>query len=140
MSVEVFIRLEVDINQLPQLLNQLKGQLASFPHQIEIIGDGQSSGSGEPEQIRSKTTSSEKLPIQLFPADEELFKKKLLVSRKAEITIYYADGTVQTKTWLANNFSAKSGVLNNLRSRPEFRNGGWQQRGIERVEVKVIGR
>jgi len=140
MSVEVFIRMEVDINQLPQLLNQLKGQLATFPHQIEIIGDGQASGSSEPKRSCAKAATGEKLPIALFPADEELFKKKLLISKMAEIKIFYADATVQTKTWLANAFSAKSGVLNNLRSRPEFRNGAWQQRGIERVEVKVIGK
>lgn len=140
MSVEVFIRMEVDINQLPQLLNQLKGQLASFPHQIEIIGDGQASGSSEPERICAKTATGEKLPIALFPPDEELFKRKLLISKRAEITTYFTDGRIQTKTWNANSFTASSGVLNNLRSRAEFRNGGWQARRIERVEVKVIGK
>ena len=138
MSVDVFIRLEVDINQLPQLLNQLKGQLASFPHQIEIIGDGQASGNGEPAKAQSFQERGEKLPIDLFPPDEELFKKKLLVSKKAEITTYFMDGNRQTKTWNANSFTAKSGVLNNLRTRAEFRNREWQARGIERVEVKAL--
>ena len=47
---------------------------------------------------------------------------------------------MKKKVWEANSFTAKSGVLNNLRSRAEFRNGEWQARGIERVVVKVIGK
>ncbi|MDK9719367.1 MAG: hypothetical protein OEL57_15910 [Trichlorobacter sp.] len=111
MSVEVFIRMEVDINQLPQLLNQLKGQLASFPHQIEIIGDGQSSGSCESEQCCVKAASGEKLPIRLFPGDEGQFKQELLRTRRAEITTFYTDGKVIKKTWVTNSFSETSGVM-----------------------------
>ena len=139
MSIEVFVRLEVDLDQLPTLLEQLKSQLAVYPHRIEIIGDGEASGNKQPEKVSSKTLG-EKLPITLNPVDEEAFKNKLLKTRKAEITIFHADGTVKKKVWEANSFTAKSGVLNNLRSRAEFRNGEWQARGIERVEVKVIGK
>ena len=138
MSVEVFIRMEVDINQLPQLLNQLKGQLASFPHQIEIIGDGQASGDGEQEKSCTKPAAGEKLPIRLFPEDEGQFKRELLRTRRAEIATFYTDGKVAKKTWIANNFSETSGVMANLRCRPEFRYGAWQQRGIERVEVGIV--
>lgn len=138
MSVEVSIRMEVDINQLPQLLSQLKGQLASFPHQIEIIGDGQASGGGESEQCCAKTANGEKLPIRLFPGDEGQFKQELLRTRRAEIATFYTDGRVTKKTWIANNFSETSGVMVNLRCRPEFRYGAWQQRGIERVEVRIV--
>jgi hypothetical protein len=139
MSIEVFVRLEVDFDQLPSLLGQLKSQLAAYPHRIEIIGDGEASGSGRPEKLSSKALGW-KLPITLNPPEEEAFKKKLLRTRKAEITVFHSDGTVQKKVWEANSFTATSGVLNNLRSRAEFRNGAWQTSGIERVEVKVFGK
>ncbi len=138
MSVEVFIRMEVDINQLPQLLNQLKGQLASLPHQIEIIGDGQASGDGEQGKSYTKPAVGEKLPIQLFPEDESQFKRELLRTRRAKIATFYVNGTVTKKTWIANSFTETSGIMANLRSRPEFRCGAWQQRGIERVEVSIL--
>jgi len=139
MSIEVFVRLEVELDQLPSLLEQLKSQLAVYPHRIEIIGDGETSGAIRTEKASTKV-STEKLPITLNPVDEEAFKNKLLKTRKAEITVYHADGSVKKKVWEANSFTASSGVLNNLRSRAEFRNGEWQARGIERVEVKVIGK
>ncbi|MEI6206746.1 MAG: hypothetical protein WCP20_08190 [Desulfuromonadales bacterium] len=139
MSIEVFVRLEVDLDQLPSLLEQLKSQLVVYPHRIEIIGDGEATGTIRPGEASAKA-STEKLPITLNPVDEEAFKTKLLKTRKAEITIFHADGTVKKKVWEANSFTAKSGVLNNLRSRAEFRNGEWQARGILRVEVKVLGK
>jgi hypothetical protein len=139
MSIEVFVRLEVDLDQLPSLLGQLKSQFAVYPHRIEITGDGETSGSSRTEKFSSKALGA-KLPITLNPPDEEVFKNKLLKSRKAEITVFHADGSVKRKTWEANSFTAKSGVLNNLRSRAEFRNGAWQAQGIERVEVKVFGK
>jgi len=139
MSIEVFVRLEVDLDQLPSLLEQLKTQLAVYPLRIEIIGDGEASGAIRTEKASTKVSAA-KLPITLNPVDEEAFKNKLLKTRKAEITVYHADGSVKKKVWEANSFTASSGVLNNLRSRAEFRNGEWQARGIERVEVKVIGK
>lgn len=137
MAIEVSVRLEVDLDQLSSLLERLKSQFASYPHRIEIIGDGEASGTVQLEKVFPKT-STEKLPIALNPTNEEAFKNKLLKTRKAEITVFHTDGSVKKNIWAANRFSAKSGVLNNLRSRAEFRNGEWQARGIERVGVKVI--
>lgn len=140
MSIEVFVRMEVDLNQLPSLLEQLKTQLEVYPHRIEIIGDGEASGTIRPEKTSTKPASSRILPIALNPTDEEAFKNKLLKTRRAEITVFHADGSVKKKIWAANSFTAKSGVLNNLRSRAEFRSGEWQARGIQRVAVKVVGK
>jgi hypothetical protein len=139
MSIEVSVRLEVDLDQLSTLLERLKSQFAAYPHRIEIIGDGEASGTIRPGKLATKI-STKKLPIVLNPTDEEVFKNKLLKTRRAEITVFHADGSVKKKIWEANSFTVKSGVLNNLRSRAEFRNGEWQARGIERVEVKVIGK
>ncbi len=81
--------------------------------------------------------SSNILTIELNPSDEYDFKRKLLLKKEAIITIYYSNGTTSSKIWNANNFKESSGVKNNLRSRPEFRNGEWQKRGISKIVVTI---
>lgn len=77
------------------------------------------------------------LPIFLNPADPDVFKQELLVSKRAVIETFYTDGRVEYKKWNASKFSASSNVFGNLRSRPEFRSGNWQSRNIVKVHVKV---
>lgn len=78
------------------------------------------------------------LPILLSPSDPEVFKEQLLRTRVAEIVTTYANGRVETKIWRAQNLRASSNVIGNLRSRPQFRAGQWQVRGIAKVTVKVL--
>ncbi|MDC8000300.1 type I restriction enzyme HsdR N-terminal domain-containing protein [Aequorivita todarodis] len=77
------------------------------------------------------------LPIELNPSTESEFKKRLLLTKTAYITTFYKNGTSKQKVWNANRFRETSGVLGNLRSRPEFRNGEWQKLGIEKVLVSI---
>ena len=77
------------------------------------------------------------LPIELNPASESDFKRRLLLTKTAYITTFYKNGTSKQKVWNANRFRETSGVLGNLRSRPEFRNGEWQKLGIEKVYVSI---
>lgn len=77
------------------------------------------------------------LPIGLNPNSEDEFKKRLLLTKTAYITIFYKNGTSKQKTWNAQRFRESSGVLGNLRSRLEFRNGEWQKLGIEKVLVSI---
>lgn len=83
-------------------------------------------------------STAPQLPITLDPVNEEVFKKALLKSRIAAITIVYKYRPIETNIWHANRFSETSNVMGNLRSRPEFRHGVWQAAGIESVHVKVI--
>lgn len=78
------------------------------------------------------------LPINLVPPDPEVFRQQLLRSRLAEIVTTYRDGRAETKIWRAQNFRPSSNVIGNLRSRPQFRAGQWQARGIVGVTVRVI--
>ena len=77
------------------------------------------------------------LPIGLNPSSESEFKRRLLLTKTAYITTFYKNGTSKQKVWNANRFRETSGVLGNLRSRPEFRNGEWQKLGIEKVLVSI---
>ena len=77
------------------------------------------------------------LPIELSPSSESDFKRRLLLTKTAYITTFYKNGTSKQKVWNAHRFRETSGVLGNLRSRPEFRNGEWQKLGIEKVYVSI---
>ena len=82
--------------------------------------------------------SGEYLPITLEPSDPNIFKKELLNSRNAIIETTYADGRVESRPWNASRFSVSSNVFGNLRSRPEYRSGNWQTRGIKQVHVRIV--
>jgi len=83
------------------------------------------------------TTSSDILPITLDPSPVSAFKERLLERRAAEMIIYYSDGRSESRIWDASRFSEKSNVFGNLGSRPEFRQGEWQSRGIVTVHVRA---
>lgn len=91
----------------------------------------------EQEEQQQQIAHNGLLPITLEPSDPAQFKETLLESRQADIYIRYNDERQEVKRWDAYRFSQNSNVLNNLRSRPEFRQGNWQNRGIQSVHVAV---
>ncbi|MCB0878817.1 MAG: hypothetical protein KDC46_07535 [Thermoleophilia bacterium] len=97
-----------------------------------VIGTG--AGRGRPANATAGV-----LPITLHPANSEAFKRALFEQKVATIEITYEDGRLETKPWYANRFSMSSNVYGNLRSRPEFRAGEWQTRGIASLHVRVGG-
>lgn len=89
------------------------------------------------ELTKTQNNNGDVLIIELKPAEQSDFKALLLKKKRANIITYYADGRVEKRIWDAGNMSESSGVLNNLRSRPEFRNGEWQKRGITKVVCAI---
>lgn len=87
--------------------------------------------------LKSPKNANEVLPIDLTPADPEVFKRDFLRSRRATIKITYSDGAVEVKEWRGDRFSKSSNVIGNLRTRTNFRNGKWQANGILHVSVQV---
>lgn len=77
------------------------------------------------------------LPIYFYPEDTIEFKELLLSNRSAYITIYFNDGNTDKKEWTANRFNENSDLIRNLRSRPEFRQGNWQDANIQKIEVEI---
>lgn len=77
------------------------------------------------------------LPITLFPRSIEDFKKALLRTKEAFITEIYQDGRKEVYPWQANKITEKSNIWNNLRSRPKYRQGIWQEKGITKVHVSI---
>jgi hypothetical protein len=90
-----------------------------------------------PKISKTQPKNNGKLIIELNPHLESEFKQLLLERKQAYITTYYENGTSEKRIWKANSFKESSGVMGNLRSRPEFRNGKWQENGIEKVNVSI---
>src|SRR5690606_27703176 len=68
------------------------------------------------------------LPIEFIPNDKEEFKEIFLQKKEARYEILYQDGRKETKIWNIKRFSETSGLVNNIRSKKEFRQGEWQEK------------
>lgn len=78
------------------------------------------------------------LIVRLEPNDESEFKRRLLVSRRAEIKITYSNGREPTvKIWNASKFTESSSVMLNITSRHEFRTANRLANDIKEVHVTV---
>ena len=65
------------------------------------------------------------------------FKEKLLQTKRAERTWFFADGEIKTDEWYAPNFSEESGLLGNIRSNNSYRN--LKKRGLCKVVCEING-
>ncbi len=77
------------------------------------------------------------LPIELEPSSRNAFLKELLRTKWAWIVEVYRDGRLEERPWNASKMSESSNVLGNLRSRPRYRAGSWQQLGIISLRVSI---
>lgn len=77
------------------------------------------------------------LPITLDPQPESVFLDAALRQGRAWITVEYRDGRRTVDEWKMPRLSKDSRILGNLRSRPDFRQGHWQAKGIVRVRVSA---
>jgi hypothetical protein len=92
-----------------------------------------------PLQVPELTESgAETLEISLDPQNVDDFRRALIESRRATIITFYKNGETKRSEWNAEQIGPDSNIFGNLRSRREFRNGNWQQRGIAKVQVKVL--
>lgn len=79
---------------------------------------------------------TEKKPEVFFkPEDEVLFKRELLISRKAEVCIYKADGTYTIMLWNASKLQEESNLRANLGS--GFLRD-WKKKNIVKIELEVL--
>lgn len=106
--------------------------------QYEMISDLLDENESSDIKIKNEQDDISILPIELIPSDSELFKSELLKSKQAAITIYYNNGDNERKIWNASKMNQNSNILDNIRSRQEFRNGNWQKENISKVVVEVI--
>ena len=124
----------------PELVKQF---LAGRAHVLNNALDGSPSQvlSREANVPSAKRTRREgrspTLPITLDPQDSSDFLDALLRTKEAWLEVSYSDGRKEVRRWDASRMSTSSNVIGNLRSRPEFRSGTWQNNGIASLRVSV---
>ena len=104
----------------------------SAPHLVQQPATDISS----PSTLHSPTDGAV-LPVTLVPSSETDFKDALMRTRQAWIVTTYRDGREEVSLWRANNITPSSNIVGNIRSRPQFRSGTWQENGIGSVRVCI---
>ena len=100
------------------------------PINIDTVQKGPPSRTGM--QMQHST-----LPITLDPPNSSDFRDALLLTKRAWIIESYADGSKKKRQWNAQNMGPRSNVIGNLRSRPEYRQGAWQEAGLVSLHVTI---
>ena len=77
------------------------------------------------------------LPITLDPENAADFLSALLRTNEAWLEVSYSDGRKEIRRWDASLMRPSSSVMGNLRSRPEFRAGTWQNNGVASLRVSI---
>ena len=90
-----------------------------------------------PARRTSREGRSSILPITLAPENSSDFLAALLGTKEAWIEVSYSDGSKGIRRWDASLMRPSSNVIGNLRSRPEFRSGTWQENGIASLRVSI---
>ena len=124
---------DLQYRQILSLAEANQAYLRTFVED-EVPGHGQERG----RPGRTVAPGSATLPIRLEPADVEEFKTRLLATKQGWVVTYYSNGTVESKPWDASRMSTDSNVMQNLRSRPLYRNPIWRDRGIVGVLATVF--
>ena len=117
--------------------------LSQHVHALDDVLDGsplpvlsRETNAPSSKQTRRKRQDSP-LPITLDPQNPADFLTALLRVKEAWLEVSYNDGRKEVRRWDASRMRPSSNVINNLRSRPEFRAGSWQNRGIASLRVSV---
>ena len=84
-----------------------------------------------------RSSRRDPLLIELDPSPASAFLEELLRTKRAWIVELYPDGRREVQPWEAAKMSSSSSVLGNLRSRPRYRAGKWQQHGIASLRVSI---
>ena len=120
----------------PEFVNDPSLELAPLVDGNPFLILSRESHSIAPNQAREGRRKS-RLSIKLEPPDSADFLAALIRTKKAWIEVSYQDGRKELRPWKAGNMKPTSNVFGNLRSRPEFRSGAWQQYGIASLKVSI---
>ena len=77
------------------------------------------------------------LPTTLDPENAADFPAALLRAKEAWLEVSYSDGRKEIRRWDASLMRPSSSVRGNLRSKPEFRAGTWQNNGVASPRVSI---
>lgn len=82
-------------------------------------------------------TSNGNFEIILNPANERLFKEKLLETKSATIKYFYENGEIINKHWDATRFTKDSNLMGNINSKSGIRKKERIAQGVIKVELTI---
>ena len=85
----------------------------------------------------TERAGADALPIVLEPSPASAFRTALLRQDHAWIVEIYRDGRREIRRWNAARMSESSNIIGNLRSRPRYRKGAWEQMGLKSLIVSI---
>lgn len=77
------------------------------------------------------------LPIEYEGGSPQRFLERFLTVGVAYIEEHYVDGQVKVRKWQVERLTANSNLTNNLRSKPEYRQGNWQGAGLAKLVMHL---
>lgn len=83
------------------------------------------------------TTRNGKFEIVLNPANERLFKERLLETKSATIKYFYENGEIVDKHWDASRFTRESNLMGNITSKSGIRKQERIEQGGVKVEITI---
>ena len=142
---------------LVDLISETTERICGFKPELELVEQfllrsvraPNDEHDGSPQLVQSRETKAPSarrtrregqnftLPIVLDPENSADFLAALLRTKVAWIEVLYSDGRKEVRRWDAPLMRPSSNVIGNLRSRPEFRAGTWQDNGIASPRVSI---
>lgn len=77
------------------------------------------------------------LPIEYEGGSPQRFLERFLAAGVAYIEEHYADGRVKVRKWPVERLTAKSNLVGNIRSKPEYQQGNWQGAGLAKLVMHL---
>lgn len=123
------LSVEYDINLVARVLNNIN---------LEISEKYKGQKTIERSETNSYSrTRNGKFEIVLNPANERLFKEKLLENKSATIKYFYENGEIVDKHWDASRFTKESNLMGNITSKSGIRKQERIEQGVVKVEITI---
>jgi hypothetical protein len=76
------------------------------------------------------------LVFEFVPNDKDVFKQKLVKTKKARRTWYYSNGKIETDFWNAHNLKETSNLMGNIKSNCRVRKGNTT--GLIKIKFEIV--
>ena len=128
------LSVEYDINLVSRVLNNIKLDISEKYKAQKTIERIERS-----EINRYSRTGNGNFEIVLNPANERLFKERLLETKSATIKYFYDNGKIVDKHWDASRFTRESNLMGNITSKSGIRKKERIEQGVVKVEITING-
>jgi hypothetical protein len=128
------LAVEYDINLVSRVLKDINFEISEKYKEQKTVERVERS-----EINRYSRTGNGNFEIVLNPANERLFKERLLETKSATIKYFYDNGQTVNKHWDASRFTRESNLMGNITSKSGIRKQERIEQGVVKVEITING-